>query len=71
MGSYNLLTRNYPCLRNEVPVDIMTGELSDKILTSIESEPMILDTISKIITIMFTSNQALLHAPSLTQYYNK
>nr|DAK74402.1 MAG TPA: GroEL [Caudoviricetes sp.] len=58
-------------MRNEVPVDIMTGELSDKILTSIESEPMILDTISKIITIMFTSNQALLQAPSLTQYYNK
>ena len=58
-------------MRNEVPVDIMTGELSDKILTSIESEPMILATISKIITIMFTSNQALLQAPSLTQYYNK
>lgn len=53
------------------PVDIISGEPSDLILTSIESEPMILNTISKIITIMFTSNQALLQAPSLTQYYER
>nr|DAQ99016.1 MAG TPA: GroEL [Caudoviricetes sp.] len=53
------------------PVDIISGEPSDIILTSIESEPMILNTISKIITIMFTSNQALLQAPSLTQYYER
>ena len=57
--------------KNGTPVDIVSGESSDKILTSIESEPMILDTISKIITIMFTSNQALLQAPSLTTYYRK
>ena len=53
------------------PVDIITGDPSDIILTSIESEPMILNTISKIITIMFTSNQALLQAPNLTTYYAK
>ena len=53
------------------PIDIISGEPSDLILTSIESEPMILNTISKIITIMFTSNQALLQAPSLTQYYER
>ena len=58
-------------MKNGTPVDIVSGEPSDKILTSIESEPMILDTISKIITIMFTSNQALLQAPSLTTYYRK
>ena len=56
---------------HQKPVDIISGEPSDIILTSIESEPMILNTISKIITIMFTSNQALLQAPSLTQYYER
>ena len=40
-----------------------------KVLTSIESEPMILDTISKIITIMYTANQAILQAPSLAAHY--
>ena len=40
-----------------------------KVLTSIESEPMILDTISKIVTIMYTANQAILQAPSLASHY--
>lgn len=40
-----------------------------KVLTSIESEPMILDTIAKIVTIMFTANQAVLQAPSLASHY--
>lgn len=52
-----------------VPLNITTGEYDGKVLTSIESEPMILDTISKIITIMFTANQVLLQAPSLSHYY--
>ena len=40
-----------------------------RVLTSIESEPAILDTISKIITIMFTANQAILQAPMLAAHY--
>lgn len=40
-----------------------------KVLTSIESEPMILDTIAKIVTIMFTANQAVLQAPNLASHY--
>lgn len=40
-----------------------------KVLTSIESEPVILDTISKIITIMFTANQAVLQTPALAAHY--
>lgn len=40
-----------------------------KVLTSIESEPAILDTISKIVTIMFTANQAILQAPTLASHY--
>lgn len=40
-----------------------------KVLTSIESEPTILDTIAKIVTIMYTANQAILQAPSLASHY--
>lgn len=40
-----------------------------KVLTSIESEPAILNTIAKLITIMFTANQAILQAPNLASHY--
>ena len=46
-----------------------TNKYDNKVLTSIESEPMILDTIAKIITIMFTANQAILQTPSLAMHY--
>ena len=52
-----------------IPLNMATKEYDGLVLTSIESEPAILDTISKIITIMFTSNQALVQAPNLSQYY--
>lgn len=52
-----------------IPCNMNTAEYDGKVLTSIESEPMILETISKIITIMFTANQAILQAPVLSQYY--
>ena len=51
------------------PWNINTGEYDERVLTSIESEPAILHTIAKIITIMFTANQAILQAPSLTAHY--
>lgn len=51
------------------PYNMTTKEYDGLVLTSIESEPMILDTISKIITIMYTANQAILQAPSLTSHY--
>jgi len=54
---------------NGIPLNISTGEYDGKVLTSIESDPAILDTISKIIGVMFTANQALLQAPTLTQHY--
>ena len=54
---------------NGIPLNISTGEYDGKVLTSIESDPSILDTISKIIGVMFTANQALLQAPTLTQHY--
>lgn len=40
-----------------------------KVLTSIESEPAILNTIAKLITIMFTANQAILQTPALAVHY--
>lgn len=52
-----------------LPMNLTTGEFDKKVLTSIESEPMILDTISKIITIMYTANQAILQAPALKAHY--
>ena len=52
-----------------IPCNMNTAEYDGKVLTSIESEPMILETISRIISIMFTANQAILQAPVLSQYY--
>lgn len=53
---------------NMAPLD--TNNLYDgKVLTSIESEPAILKTIAKIITIMFTANQAILQVPALAVHY--
>jgi len=56
-------------LNEAKPYNINTGECDGLVLTSIESEPMILDTIAKIVTIMFTANQAILQAPALAAHY--
>ena len=57
-------------MHNEgIPYNMNTNEFDNKVLTSIESEPMILDTIAKIITIMFTANQAILQTPALAMHY--
>lgn len=53
---------------NKGPYNISTGEFDEKVLTSIMSDITILDTISKIITIMFTSNQALVPSPHSNMY---
>lgn len=52
-----------------IPYNMNNGTYDGLVLTSIESEPAILSTISKIITIMFTANQAILQAPSLAVHY--
>lgn len=60
------------CIMNNriaIPFNMTTNEFDGKVLTSIESEPKILETIAKIITIMFTANQAILQAPNLKSYY--
>ncbi len=55
--------------KDGVPYNMTTKQYDGLVLTSIESEPMILDTISKIVTIMYTANQAILQAPTLTSHY--
>ena len=52
-----------------VPLNMNTNKYDGLVLTSIESEPVILETVSKIITIMFTANQCILQAPALTMHY--
>ena len=48
--------------------NIRTNECDDKVLTSIESDKVILSTISKIVTLMYTSNQFLLPDPAFNKY---
>lgn len=48
--------------------DIGRKEFNNKVLTSIMSDVSILDTISKIISLMLTSNQALVQDPSINIY---
>lgn len=48
--------------------NIRTNKFDGKVLTSIESDKVILSTISKIITLMYTSNQYLLPDPAFNKY---
>lgn len=62
-NTLQIMKENMPC-----PYNIATGSFDCNVLTSIMSDITILDTISKIIGIMFTSNQALVQAPQLNMY---
>lgn len=55
-------------VEQELPIDLRTGNVSDKVVSSIMSDVKILDAISKLITLMGTSNQCLLQAPQLNVY---
>lgn len=50
------------------PINVLTKEQDNKILTSIESDKIILESISRIVTIMLTSNQAIVPTPGLNIY---
>ena len=54
--------------RDTGPINLITKQYDGKVLTSIMSDCVILDTISKIITIMYTANQALVQTPALNKY---
>lgn len=53
---------------NGCPLNLATGEYDHKVLCSINTDVIILDAISRIVTIMFTANQALVQSPSLNLY---
>lgn len=48
--------------------NIRTNKCDNKVLTSIESDKVILSTIAKIVTLMYTSNQYLLPDPAFNKY---
>lgn len=50
------------------PLNLRTKTYSEPVLCSIDTDRVILDAISKIITIMYTSNQALLIEPTQNLY---
>ena len=52
----------------KMPKNIITAEFDGKVLSSINSDIVILDTISKIISIMFTCNQFLCQSPIHNKY---
>ena len=50
------------------PLNITTGEYDGKVLSSIKSDVVILETINKILTLMFTCNQYLIQTPAHNIY---
>jgi DNA-binding MltR family transcriptional regulator len=50
-------------LENKCPLNIRTNEYDQKVLSSIKTDTSILDTINRILMLMFTSNQYLVQTP--------
>lgn len=50
------------------PLNIRTNEYDHKVLASIKADVVILDTISKILAMMYTTNQYILQNPMLNRY---
>lgn len=51
-----------------VPMNLVTKEYDGTVLSSIKSDPIVLETIAKILTIMITCNQALVPTPQHNLY---
>ena len=60
-------------LENDKPLNLRYMSYDDKyaVLCTIDSDIVILDAISKIVTIMFTANQALLLNPMNNKYHDE
>ena len=56
------------CIIHGCPYNITTGKYDYKVLTSIDTDICIIDTISKIITIMVTANQFILPTINMNNY---
>lgn len=56
------------CINNGCPLNIRTNEYDKKVLSSIRSDIVILETISKILSLMFITNQYLVQTPAYNVY---
>ena len=55
-------------LKHDCPLNIRTNEYDHKVLSSIKSDIVVLNTINKILTLMFTTNQYLVPSPAHNIY---
>lgn len=55
-------------ITNNCPLNIKTNEYDHKVLSSIRSDVIILETINKILSLMFTTNQYLVQTPMHNVY---
>lgn len=55
-------------LVEDSPLNLRTGEFDGKVISSIRSDVAVLDSLARIMTIMFTCNQALLQNPVVNNY---
>lgn len=55
-------------LENGCPYNLTTGEWDEKVITSINTDIKILDAISKIVTLMVTTEQCYVQVPALNHY---
>lgn len=56
------------CITNNCPLNIRTGLYDGSVLSSIKSDTTILETMSKILTLMYTCNQYLVQTPMHNVY---
>lgn len=57
-------------LEKESPLNLRNMEYDNGVLTSIKSDIITLDTLSKILSLIITSNQAILQNPMVNSYYS-
>ena len=55
-------------LDKDMPINLRTLQYDGKVLTSIKTDVEILEAIAKVVTIMFTANQALVSDPMMNKY---
>ena len=55
-------------IERKQPYNLATDEFSDNVLTSLNTDITILDTVDKILSIMVTANQAIVHSPIYNTY---
>lgn len=70
MTSYKACEELDKAIERGTPINLRTLKVDNDVLSSIESDVVILKAISKIVTIMFTSNQILISSAMKNDYKN-